>query len=213
MTAFLSKSSGFKPVKHLNGSPYNGQANMYVVIGATSVVPGDVVVADGTGHASGVPTCAIAGVGSAVPLGVVVGVVNAKLDPVTGKMTTGSITLDTPQSAPAGAFVLVADAPDIVMEVEQATYVQADVGRNAQMVVTSFDTTTGNSTMKSGASTALATDPLKLMGVVQKMQPTAAVAGVSAASFAMPADGDTNVRVLVSFNTHQYKTSTGSAVV
>jgi hypothetical protein len=205
MTAFLSKP-GFKPVKHLTGAPYTGQANMYVVGPAVTLVPGDVVILDGTGHSSGVPTCTIA-TAAAAPLGVVVGVVNTKLDPVTGEMSTGSILLDTPQTAIQGSFVMVADAPDLVCETEQATYVQADVGRNAQMVVTTYNTTTGASNMKSGASTATATDPLKLLGRVLRMD------GTATGTYTDAADGDTNVKILVAFNTHIYKATTGTAVV
>ena len=205
MAAFLSKP-GFKPVKHLTGAPYNGQANMYVVGAAVTLVPGDVVIAEGTGHASGVPTCTIA-TAAAVPLGVVIGVVNAKFDPVTGKMTTGTVSLDTPQTATQGSFVLVADAPDLVCETEIASYVQADTGRNAQMVVTTYNTTTGASNMKCGASTATQTDPLKILGRVLRMD------GTATGTYTDAADGDTNVKILVAFNTHAYKAATGTAVV
>ena len=43
--ANTSQINGFKPVKHLNGSPYNGQANLYEVP-STEAVPvfvGDLV--------------------------------------------------------------------------------------------------------------------------------------------------------------------------
>lgn len=205
MTAFMSKP-GFKPVKHLTGAPYNGQANMYQVIGATSLVPGDVVTLDGTGHSSGVPTCTIS-TAAAIPCGVVVGIVNTKLDPVTGKMTTGSISLDTPQTAAAGQFVMVADAPDLVCETEIATYVQANVNTNLELVPTSYNTSTGGSNMKVITNTDAATDPFKLMGTVQRDD------YVSGATYARAADADTNVKVLVMFNTHAYKATTGTAAV
>lgn len=206
MTAFMSKP-GFKPVKHLTGAPYNGQANMYQVVGATSLVPGDVVTLDGTGHASGIPTCTIS-TAAAIPCGVVVGIVNAKRDPILGTMTTGSISLDTPQAAAAGSYVMVADSPDLIMETEIATYVQADVNTNLELVPTSYNTTTGASNMKVITNTDAATDPFKLMGVPQREQ------YVSGATYARPAaSGDTNVKVLVTFNTHAYKGTTGTAAV
>jgi hypothetical protein len=211
-TAFLSKP-GFKPVKHLNGSPYNGQANMYVVGANVTLVPGDVVTIDGTGNASGLPTCTI-GTAAAIPCGVVVGVVNAKFDPVLGKMTSGSVLLDTPQTAVQGSYVLVADSPDLVMETEIATYVQADVNLNFELVPTTYDTTTGNSNMKIIYNGGESTDPFKLLGTPQKDQAFPAVAGTSAAGYGRPAaTGDTNVKVLVAFNTHQYKGTTGTAGV
>lgn len=206
MTAFASKP-GFKPVKHLNGSAYTGQSTMYVVGGATTLVPGDVVTLDGTGHASGVPTVTIS-TATAVPCGVVVGVVNAKLDPISGKLTTGSIALDTPQTAIQGSYVMVADAPDLIMETEIATYTQALVNSNYTLVNNTFNTTTGASNMKIVAGANASTDPFKLMGLVQKMDQLN-VGG----SFATPVDADTNVKVLVTFNTHAYKGLTGTAGV
>lgn len=205
MTAFMSKP-GFKPVKHLNGSAYNGQANMYVVGGATTLVPGDVVTLEGSGHASGLSTVTIS-TAAAIPLGVVVGVVNAKFDPVLGKMTTGSVSLDTPQTAAQGSYVLVADSPDLICETEIATYVQANVNTNLELVPTTYNTSTGGSNMKVISNTDAATDPFKLMGIVQRDD------YVSGATFSRPADGDTNVKVLIMFNTHAYKATTGTAAV
>jgi len=205
MTAFMSKP-GFKPVKHLTGAPFNGQGNMYVVGGSTTLVPGDIVKLDGTGHASGISTITIAAA-TDVPVGVVIGVINTKLDPVTGKMTTGAISLDTPQTAGQGAFVIVADSPDLVMETEIATYAQADVNTNYELVPTTYNTSTGASNMKIIANGNTQADPFRLLGTVQRDD------YVSGATYARPADADTNVKVLVAFNTHQYKGSAGVAGV
>jgi hypothetical protein len=205
MTAFMSKP-GFKPVKHLNGSAYNGQANMYVVGGAVTLVPGDVVMLEGTGHASGLSTVTIAAATS-VPVGVVVGVINTKFDPLLGKMTTGAVSLDTPQTATQGSYILVADAPDLICETEIATYAQADVNLNFELVPTTYNTTTGASNMKIIQNGNTQADPYRMIGVVQRDD------YVSGSTYARPVDGDTNVKVLVTFNTHQYKGSTGVAGV
>ena len=93
-----------------------------------------------------------AGTGQA-GVGVVVGIVNAKRDPVTGKMTAGSISLDTPQYRPASTaqYVLVADDPDLVFEVEATnagsaySFAVADVGLNANVHAGSGSTTAGTS--------------------------------------------------------------------
>lgn len=197
---------GFKPVKHLNGSPYNGQANMYVVGGATTLVPGDVVTLEGTGHSSGLSTVTIS-TAAAIPVGIVVGVVNAKFDPVLGKMTTGSVSLDTPQTATQGSFVLVADAPDLVCETEIASYLQADVNTNLELVPTTYNTSTGGSNMKVISATDAATDPFKLMGTVQRDD------FVANGTYTRAVNADTNVKVLVMFNTHAYKATTGTVAV
>ena len=110
MATFLSKKGGFKAVKHLSGSPYNGQANVYSVASGT-LVPGDVVKLDGTANAKGIPTVVAAtSAGSENILGVVAGIANNKLDPIFGTMSTGTISLDTPQVASAGGYVYVTDS-------------------------------------------------------------------------------------------------------
>lgn len=202
MTAFISRP-GFKPVKHLTGAPYNGQANMYVNSGATSLVPGDVVVLAADGTSAGIPNATIA-TAAGIPVGVVVGVVNAKFDPITGKMTNGSVSLDTPQVCAQNGVMLVADAPDLLFETEIATYATANINANHQLVVTSYDTTTGGSNMKIVYNAGAQTDPARLMGVVQKSDATST-------GMATPANADTNVKVLVAFNTHAYKNSAGVA--
>ena len=144
MSTFLTRP-GFKPVKHLTGAPYNGQANVYVVAASNTVVPGDVVSLDAeNGSAAGVMAVSLA-TATSVPVGVVVGVVNAKRDPITGSMTSGSISLDTPQTGAAGSYVLVADAPDLVFQTEIATYAIANIGKNHELVPTTYNTTTGAS--------------------------------------------------------------------
>jgi hypothetical protein len=204
MTAFISRT-GFKPVKHLTGAPYNGQANMYVNSGATSLVPGDVVVLAADGTAAGLPNATIA-TATGLPVGVVVGVVNAKFDPITGKMSNGSVSLDTPQVCAQNGIMLVADSPDLIFETEIATYAITGINTNHELVVTSYNTTTGASNMKIVYNGGEAADPARLLGVVQKSDATST-------GMATPADADTNVKVLVTFNTHAYKTSAGVAGV
>lgn len=177
----VSKIRGFVPVKHSTGAPYNGQANIYAVAAAdsTALFVGDPVILDGGAHTNGIATVTKAGASGAV-LGVVVGIVNPKLDPVSGSMTAGSIALDTPQYRPASTFgyLLVADAPDLEYEVEQATgsnasytFLVADVGLNAGHTTVAGSTATGASgaclDMATKATTA--TLPWKILGAVQRV--------------------------------------------
>lgn len=182
--ANTSRVYGFKPVKHQNGSPYNGQANIYeFAVGET--VPlfiGDAVLRSTEASTSGYVTvkslsaAATANdVTAGVVQGVVVGVVNTKLDPITGKMTAGSVSLDTPQYAPAGTktFVMVADAIDLIHEIQATgSYALADIGLNADVGVLANTAalTTGNSPMYVNATTptASASRPLHVIGYVQR---------------------------------------------
>ena len=199
--ANVSRIKGFTPVKHLNGSPYNGQANLYYVASAADeLFVGDIVKLSGSGDATGIPGCDLAAAGN-TPIGVVVGIVNPKMDP-DGKMTTGSIQLDLPactQIAASGSgYVLVADSPDLIMEVEadtSATPAVTDIGLNADLIVlansltrTSAQTRSTaaiNTTTKNTTSTLV----FNILGFVKR--PDNEV-GASA-------------KLLVGFNVHQYK--------
>ena len=179
--ANTSKIRGFLPVKHVTGAPYNGQSNIYAVAASdgTALFVGDPVVLDGGAHVNGIATVTKAAAAGPV-LGVVVGIVNTKLDPVSGSMTAGSIALDTPQYRPASTFqyVQVCDAPDVVYEVEQATgsnsaytFLVADVGLNASHSTVAGSTTTGASgaTLDMSTKATTATLPWKILGAVQRV--------------------------------------------
>lgn len=133
--ANTSRINGFRPVKHKNGSPYNGQSTLYYVSSAADeILVGDLVKLGGSADAYGNATVDLCGA-TDVPVGVVVGIMHSKFDPV-GGMTTGSTALDLPaqaQIAASGAgYVLVADSPDLIMEAEASngTPVAADFGQN-----------------------------------------------------------------------------------
>lgn len=189
--ANTSRINGFKPVKHLNGSPYNGQANIYEVP-AGETVPvfiGDLVKLSDSAATSGYPAVEAAVAASsqvnAVPIvGAVVGIVNAKMDPVDGRMTGGSISLDTPvyRAASTKQLVLVADSPDIIFEAEaDASVALADVGLNADIGASAhtLPLVTGASPMyvySTTAPSASATRPLQIMGIVKRPDNEAAAA-------------------------------------
>ena len=77
--ANVSRINGFRPVKHLNGSPYNGQVTMYSIdaTDATAIGIGDMVKLDGSASAEGIRQVTRATV-SAPVIGAVVGF---KVDP------------------------------------------------------------------------------------------------------------------------------------
>jgi hypothetical protein len=208
--ANTSRVNGFKPVKHQNGSPYNGQANIYE-FAAGETVPlfvGDAVLRSTAASTSGYVTvkslsaAATANdVTSGVVQGVVVGILPPKLDSVAGSMTAGSIVLDTPQYAAAGTktFVMVADSIDIIYEIQStASYALADIGLNADVGVLANTTalTTGNSPMFVNATspTASATRPLHVIGYAQRVDNEAPAA---------------SNKLLVQFTTH----ASGNAIV
>ena len=190
--ANISRVNGFKPVKHFSGAPYNGQANIYeFAVGETvPLFVGDLVLRSTEASTSGLVTVKSLSahatdandVTSGVILGAVVGIVNAKIDP-DGKMTAGSISLDTPQYLPAGTkgYVLVADSPDLIFEAQAtAAYALADIGLNADVGVlaNAASKVSGNSPMYVNATspTASATRPLHVIGWSKKVDNEGAAA-------------------------------------
>lgn len=208
--ANTSKIRGFQPVKHVNGSPYTGQANIYYVPSSdgTALFVGDPVKLAADANAQGIQQVTKATAGAAV-LGVIVGVINTKFDPVAGSMSAGSVALDTPVYRPAstGQYVLVCDSPDVIYEVEAVTgsnasysFAVADVGQNADLSTVAGSTTTGTSAAALDMATKAATATLqwKILGVVQR--PDNEITGAA-------------TKVLVKINNAQLSAGTGTAGV
>lgn len=179
--ANTSRIRGFFPVKHMNGSAYTGQGNMYQFAASdgTACFVGDPVILDGNASAGGIATIKRAAAAGPI-LGVVTGFVNVKMDPVTGAMTSGSIALDTPQYrlASTAQYAIVEDAPDVVYEVEGTTggsaytYLLADVSLNADGYYGgSGSTTSGVSAASLDLATKATTATLqfKILGTVQRV--------------------------------------------
>jgi hypothetical protein len=136
------RTNGFRPVKHLSGAPYNGQANKYVVLAAdsTALFVGDIVTLDGTADETGVASIKQAA-GTSIPIGVVVG-----FEPL-------ATNLELPyRVASTKRYVYVADSPDLVMEAQEdadTTELEiTDIGMNVIPIVGSGNTTTGQSGME-----------------------------------------------------------------
>jgi len=198
--ANVNRLNGFTPVKHMNGAPYNGQANLYEVAAgyAVNVFVGDLVKLSTEASTSGLATVEALGASAAGAIaavnvvGAVVGIVPAKLD-ADGGLTRGSTALDTPQFGAASTkrFVLVADSPDLIFETQFGTAVAlADIGLNASINVGTHNTTSGASAYSGVTPAATATLPLQIMGASKRVDNETAA---------------TNNKMLVRINTHQYK--------
>lgn len=193
--ANVSRINGFSVVKSLTGVPI-GQTNLYYVASAADeILKGDIVKMSGSSDVNGIPGADLCGA-SDVPVGVVVGIVNPKLDP-TGKMTTGSISLDIPASnqiaASGSGYLLVVDDPNVVLEVEASNGTPAvtDVGLNASHANGARTATTNTSPayLDFGTEATGSTLNFQILGFVQR---TGNEVGASA-------------RLLVRFNVHQFK--------
>lgn len=170
----VSRINGFRPVKTTTGAPYNGQANVYFMAAgdSTVVMVGDAVkIAGDARAATGVATVTRCGA-TDIPVGVVVGILfsgvgdSQNMPPVTD--------LNTPvyRRASTDRYVLVADDPSLIYEVQYAgtsvaaATITANVGQNGQFTTTAGSTVSGSSGMQLD-STGLATTatlPLKIVG-------------------------------------------------
>jgi len=198
--ANTNKVNGFRPVRYLNGAPWNGQANKYVIPAGngTATFIGDLVKADATGDDAGYQTVVQAAASNAV-LGVIVGM----------EVTPGS--LDTPQyrAASTRRVVWVADDPNLIFEAQEDGDTDpletTDIGLNINVVVGAGSTVTGASGMQidSDSAATTATLPLRLLGLVQRPDN----------ENVLSAGGQAYTRWEVKINNHQLGSSTGVAGV
>ena len=198
------KPCGLKPVKYLNGSPWNGKVTMYYHNASTtaavykgSCVKIDDGKADATGKYMG---CDIAGATDVV-LGVAVGFAN------TPNLAMDPTNLERDYCpANTAMYIAVVDDPNVVFEVQEdnaSAYLAASVVGNTGVLVNSSagSTTTGLSTAEldsSDTSTAIASHPLLIIGAVDRPDNTVG----SSASYA---------KWLVTIQDHQFKTGAAGA--
>lgn len=152
--ANLDRPSGFKPVKHLSGAPWNGKANVYYFKStyATAVFIGDAVVLAGSSDATAMyPSVEQAAAGDTAIVGVVIGFgtdpsLMANPDNLAMKYKLASTEM----------YALVVDDPFVIFEVQEdsvSNNLDADmVGLNTNITVGSGSTTTGLSGMELDSS-------------------------------------------------------------
>lgn len=200
--ANVSRPQGFRPVKYMNGKPYMGDANIYELPAgdATATMVGDLVILSDQAATDSYAACERFGTTGAITAGFGVGVVvGFVVDPT---------NLNTPQYRVGSTkrFALVADAVDLVMEVEEdsvgGNIALASIGLNSGFMATAGSTVTGASGMLLDSSSVAVTDtlPLRILGMSRK------------------ADNEqgANAKWFVGWNLHQYAVSgvaTGSAGV
>ena len=186
--ANVDRVNGLRPVKHLDGSPYNGAVNRYYVpdTDTVAIFVGDAVKSSSSADANGVPGVAQAAAGDAIR-GVVVGI-----EPVTDESLIY-------RAASTERYLLVADAPDLVFEIQEdsvgGALAAGDVGENADIVVAAGSTAAGTSGMELDSSTAVTTTAqLRILGLAQRADNEIGV----------------NAKWLVAINEHELKSTTGA---
>lgn len=180
--ANVSRVRGLRPVKHYDGSPFNGQGTTYHIPAseANNIAIGDPVKLLGTADSVGVADVGLAGTGDVI-VGVVIGV---KANPLDLNHIYRAAGVDT--------YVIVADSMDVLYEVQaNGVVATTQIGLNANFTNGGVSTAVGVSGVQLDASTlaTTATLPLKVVGAVQSP------------------DNDitsTNAKFLVMINRHQF---------
>ncbi len=184
-------ASGLSPIMYMNGAPYNGQATRYYVpdTDAVNLFLGDLVRLAGSADATGkYPTVAKAAVG-----GVTIGpIIAVEMD----TQQQGGSPQGSPvyRQASVARYVLVADDPQIVFEVQEdsvgGALVADDIGQNASVIQAAGSTNTGYSGAELDTSTAAVTATLDLQILRLVDRPDNALGA--------------NAKVLVRLNNHQF---------
>jgi len=193
-----SVPAGFRPVKHMNGSAYNGQVNRYMIsasdTAATNV--GDLVqlsdnaaLVDAQTGFGVYPAVERIGSGTAVPIvGAIVGF----------EVDFSNLNSGNYRAASTRRVALVADSPDLIFAAPQdavgGVVAAASVGLNVSINLGTATTTApyaSGMTVDSSTVATTATIPLQIMGVT-------ASPDNDETSTSRPAE------LLVRINTHQY---------
>ena len=194
-----NSAKGLQPVQHIDGSPYNGKANLYHVPAAYAVnlFLGQPLLPTGASDANGIPTVATA----------VNGATNNTIGPMVGINDGGdpivAITRDMPLYHPASTlqYILVADDPNLIFELQEdsvgGSIAMATAGtKNVDLIAGAGSTVTGYSGWMLDSSTIGTGATLQMR--LQR--------GVKRVSNAMAA---TNARWLATINIHSMRVLTG----
>lgn len=158
--ANLDRPKGIRPLRYLNGTPWNGRFSIYYKAAglAEAIFKGSPVKLAGSADATGkYPTISLAGSGVPI-LGGVIGFGN------TPNLVADVTDLDLLYSpASTACYVAVADDPSIIFEAQEdssTTFTADEVGLNASFTTESGNTTTGWSTVEIDCSTEATTSTL-----------------------------------------------------
>lgn len=190
---------GLIPVQRLDGSPYNGLANVYSVPASygTALHIGTPLVATGAADANGIPVVQIAtAAGGNYTIGPMVGIVD-------GGEQIVAVTRDMPIYHPASTnqYILVADDPDLIFEAQEdgvggAMAVATSGTKNVDLIAGAGSNVTGFSGWMLDSSTIATTNTLqcRILRCVQRVDNE---------------PGNTLAKWLVKINLHSLRNLTG----
>ena len=168
--ANIDRPGGFKPVRHLNGMPWNGKARMYFIPASdgTALFKGDAVKSHGSADASGKYATVIQAAAGDAIRGIVIGFSD---QPHVAFDADNLYRAYRPAST--AMYCLVVDDPDVIFEIQEdnaGNDIDADmVGLNTDIEVGSGNTSSGLSGMELDSSdTATALGQCRILGLADK---------------------------------------------
>lgn len=168
--ANVDRIAGFKPVRNLNGTPWNGKGRMYYIAAgdSTATFIGDAVKSAGSADSSGKYATVQQAAASETIRGVIIAFSN---QPHIAVDVTDLNRAYRPAST--AMYCLVVDDPDVIFEIQEdnvANDMDADmVGLSTDITVGSGDTSSGKSAMELDSSdTATGAGQCKILGVSNK---------------------------------------------
>ena len=163
---------GLSPVEYLSGAKWNGQVRRYFIPQAsvTAFAIGDPVVLAGSADSRGIASVALATPGSAL-LGAIVGMGGLQYGGMSGDPTNLNTTV-IPATKTQAYYVLVADDPNIIFEVQEigtGTPLAAnDVSLNANLVAAANSGYLSGWVLTNTTEAATNTLDVKLLGLSQR---------------------------------------------
>lgn len=161
---------GLRPVCHLDGSPYNGQARLYSIASsyAVALAIGDPVISSGTSDTNGIPGIALAAAtgpirGVIVGLGTKEGLIAdpSKLDSTVRAASTVGV-----------GYALVVDDPTVIFEVQEVgtgtALAATEIGLNTNLVLGANNGYVSGWQVDNNTEDVTATLQVRLLGLVRR---------------------------------------------
>jgi|ERR1035437_1698963 hypothetical protein len=154
--ANVNRPAGLSPVQYLNGSPFNGQGHTYYIpsTDTNAYAIGDPMMFAGSADARGVASVTVATAGTTnMVLGSLLGM-GGTVNGATFADPTNLNTTIIPATKTQGYYVMVADDPNIIFEVQEigtgTVFTAAEVGLNCSLVASAGANNTGHNGFVSG---------------------------------------------------------------
>lgn len=169
---------GFRPIRHLNGSAWNGQFELFLVPSsdATAIFPGDIVKVAGSAGTAGTVVSGMDCEGMATAALATAGTTGQDILGVMVGIYVSPTALDKKHRVASTATVIkVCTDPSVIYEVREdavgSNIAAADVSLNVPYTTTAGDATRGISQMEidSSAVATTATLPVRILGLSKKV--------------------------------------------